>query len=215
MSPQLIFDIGANCGENVAVYSALGASVIAVEPTPELAEHMRRRFRLNRRVSVDACAASAAAGTTRLWRVQETGGAMNTISVKAHDILAAGDSSRTPDHMRPKLAEPILVEMKTLDMLIDAYGRPDYVKIDAEGHDKEVIAGLSKAIPLVSFEAYLPEFVEESLEAIDLLCALSPSAKFQAREAAGFILPDWVSAEEIRNLIRSHRPFLDVFVSMA
>lgn len=214
ISPKLIFDIGANCGENVAIYSALGASVLAVEPTPELAEYLRQRFRSEPRVLVQGCAASAVAGTATLWRVNKTGGAMNTISRKNHDLLASGVNTRTPDHERPEFGESVLVETKTLDMLMSEHGLPDYVKIDAEGHDKEIIAGLSKPVPLASFEAALPEFLDESLEAIDRLCALSQFARFQAREAAGFILPGWVSGEEIKSLLRRHRPFLDVFVSM-
>jgi FkbM family methyltransferase len=213
MSPRLIFDIGANCGENVAVYSALGAAVLAVEPTPELVEHLRQRFRADPRVSVEACAASASAGTTTLWRVSNSA-AMNTISPKTHELLAGGDASRTPDHLRPQFGEPVQVETKTLDMLVKERGRPDYVKIDAEGHDKDIIAGLSKPVPLVSFEAALPEFLEESLVAIDLLCALSPSARFQARQWAGFILPGWVSGDEIKDVLRRQTPYLDIFASM-
>jgi FkbM family methyltransferase len=214
ISPRLIFDVGANCGEKTAVYVALGASVVSVEPTPELVTHLRERYRGKDQVTVAACAASSSAGKTTLWRVDKFCGAMNTINQKNREILLSGVNSRTPDHMSASFGESVEVEMKTLDMFISEFGRPDYVKIDAEGHDKDIIDGLSCAIPLVSFELALPEFVDESMMAVDHFWQLSPGARFQAREADSFILPDWVSAEEIKTVIRGDNPYLEVFVSM-
>jgi len=40
----------------------------------------------------------------------------------------------------------------TLDALIATHGRPAFVKIDVEGFEADVIAGLSTPIPALSFE---------------------------------------------------------------
>jgi Methyltransferase FkbM domain len=40
----------------------------------------------------------------------------------------------------------------TVDSLIEAFGAPDYVKIDVEGFDLEVLQGLTRPPPLLSFE---------------------------------------------------------------
>ena len=40
----------------------------------------------------------------------------------------------------------------TLDALIRQYGVPDYIKIDVEGHEHAVVAGLSQPIKVVVFE---------------------------------------------------------------
>jgi hypothetical protein len=68
-------------------------------------------------------------------------------------------------------AETITVPVVTLDDLISKHGVPIYIKIDTEGWDAHVLAGLTKPVPYLSFE-YVPEAAHLTEAAIAELARL-------------------------------------------
>ena len=100
-----------------------------------------------------------------------------------------------------------MVEVTTLDALIAAHGIPRFVKIDVEGYEAEVLAGLSQPVPWIALE-YLPAAPEVAQAGVARLAALGDYAfNLVPGEAASFALPRWLGPEAIgAELARSRRP---------
>ena len=135
---NLVFDVGANDGRLTRIYRRLGARV--VEPNPVLAAQIERRYR----IPVVAAAAGAGEGEADLHVASvEQLATLSTewiATAKSHGIATewTGDVIRVP--------------VITVDSLIADYGIPDYLKIDVEGYEEHVLAGLSRSVRLVCFE---------------------------------------------------------------
>src|ERR1700730_12635111 len=68
----------------------------------------------------------------------------------------AGD----PDFAGVQWNRRIEVETTTLDLLMARFGVPSFIKIDVEGGEPTVLAGLAHAVPALSFE-YLPRAIDQ------------------------------------------------------
>jgi hypothetical protein len=106
-----------------------------------------------------------------------------------------------------------VVQMTTLDELIGEYGKPNFCKIDVEGYESRVLAGLSQPLPVLSFE-FVPEFVQDTLDCIDHLDKLGVSAfNYSIGESMQLAQRAWVDAGEIGRMLTDlpERTFGDVY----
>lgn len=198
----LVFDVGANRGQRTAVFLELGARVVALEPDPLNQRVLARKFSSPVRtgaLSIVGDAVSDSARTETFW-VNLPGSGLNTLSRKWVDTLRGNTSkfgSTVPYSTQRQ------VETTTLDALIARHGAPRYIKIDVEGHEVHVLRGLTRPVPLVSFEANLPEFMPETRECIGILSGLSPQGSFNyCREChAGLVLGSWLGGPEMIGLL--------------
>jgi hypothetical protein len=141
----------------------------------------------------------------------EAGSGLNTLSPKWVELLA-NDDKRFGRRLSFRRAGE--VETTTLDQLIRDYGRPLYVKIDVEGHEASVLAGLSSPVPFLSFEVNLPSFLEEGRECVRMLARLEPRGRFNwSRDCqGGWGIPHWQSADEFLGTLAECRdPSVEVF----
>ena len=141
-----VFDIGAHVGDRTASFLRLGASVVALEPQP-------RVFRALRLLH-----GRAPAAVLLPWAVGKGTGEVTlylntrnpTVATVAPEFIDAATGAQGWEDQ--VWDDSIVVPVTTLDVLIARYGVPDFVKIDVEGHEADVLAGLSTAVAALSFE---------------------------------------------------------------
>jgi FkbM family methyltransferase len=106
------------------------------------------------------------------------------------------------------------VATTTLDALIDRHGEPVFCKVDVEGYEAEVLAGLSRSLRNLSFE-FTPEFGEGTVACVQRLCDLGPTAfNYSIGDSGELALPEWVPGEELVRVLAAigpDGPFGDVY----
>jgi FkbM family methyltransferase len=163
---DLVFDIGAHLGDRTMAFVGLGARVVALEPQPLIARWLRRVVREHGRVTIREEAVGRERGTARLAVSQRTP-TVSTLSARWQERVAEGN----PGFERVRWDQAVEVPVVTLDELIETYGMPRFCKIDVEGHEPEVLAGLSSALPALSVE-FVPGDLSATMACIKRLTQL-------------------------------------------
>ncbi|RIV37376.1 FkbM family methyltransferase [Micromonospora radicis] len=145
-SGDLVFDIGSHVGDHIGSFRRLGARVVAVEPQPLCLRALRAIYADDDQVTVVEAACGAQPGRVGFL----VNSANPTVSTASTDFVAAaigagGWEGQVWDGQ-------IEVPVTTVDALIAEYGTPTFVKIDVEGFEDAVLAGLSRSLPALSFE---------------------------------------------------------------
>jgi len=143
---DLAFDIGAHVGDRVASFRRLGARALAVEPQPALARTLRLLFALDRGVQVAQVAVGSREGEVELKLNLPN----PTVATASDAFIHAAEGA--PGWEQQRWTRSIRVPMTTLDALIARHGEPRFVKIDVEGFEDEVLAGLSRPLAALSLE---------------------------------------------------------------
>ena len=164
---DLAFDIGAHVGNRTRALVAAGARVVALEPQALFHAFLARDLPAEVTLLRQAAGAAPGQGALAVSRLHPT------VSSLAPGFAARMATAPGFSRVRWDAAEP--VEITTLDALIAAHGLPRFVKIDVEGFEPEVLAGLSAAPPWVAFE-YLPATLDAALACVDRLATLGPYA---------------------------------------
>ena len=186
----LVLDIGASEGRLAETFSEIGARVVAVEPNPALIALMRRRYGRAFVLVEKAVGAQPGEAVLRIGEDPE------------HSTLSEDWLRRAPNERRWIHSE--LVSVTTLAELIAEYGDPDFVKIDVEGFEHEVLAGLDRSLPQLSFEFQCSalDVAEKSMARLEDLADYT-FAYTLAEERV--LMSDWSTASRLTSVLAKVR----------
>jgi FkbM family methyltransferase len=181
---DLVFDVGANIGDHTRAMLKRGARVVAIEPQPDIARRLERDF--------------PAATVLRLGVSNRPGRA--TLMTSPNDHIATLNPA-WPERFRETLDSSgdwngeETIQLTTLDDLIAEFGCPAFVKIDTEGLDDKVLAGLSQPIEQLLFEV-LSGLPDVAIRSFERLAALG-SYEYRVMECESWVFGPPVSAAAI------------------
>lgn len=143
---DLVFDVGAHVGDRIAAFRRLGARVVAVEPQPLCVRALRALYADDPAVALVEAACGSRPGMLSLY----VNSANPTVSTNSAAFTEAARGSRGWEGQ--EWDREIVVRSVTLDRIIEESGVPAFIKIDVEGYEDHVLAGLTRSVAALSFE---------------------------------------------------------------
>ena len=132
---NLVFDIGAHVGDRITSFRRLGARVVALEPQPGPAAILQFLFGRDRAITLLRKAAAGKEGELPLHINSQN----PTVSTISDDFVRAAQGAQ---NWEGQCWDGIIaVPTTTLDVLINTYGDPAFIKIDVEGYEQVVLVG--------------------------------------------------------------------------
>ncbi|MGG9962984.1 FkbM family methyltransferase [Ferruginibacter sp. SUN106] len=212
-SCKLIFDIGANDGHKTIVFKKLAGKVVACDPDPHNIEILGIRFGNSKNVTIEPFAITDYIGECNFY-IQQPGSPLNSVNPQWKTILEEDNNNRWIEPV--KFSEVILkAKTTTLDTLITKHGIPDFIKIDVEGNEQNVLKGLSHTVNYISFEVLLPEFLNEATECLNLLLSINKNYHFNYSVDETTMLQEFLNYDNFTSLLHTLTiPHLEIIAAI-
>lgn len=191
---DLCFDIGANLGNRLRCFRALGCRVVAVEPQASCFARLESEFAADPEVTLVRGAVASSPGERELKTSPD-----HVLSTLSEDFIR--DTRGSGRFAATEWSGREVVECLTMDQLVERHGEPVFVKIDVEGFEPEVLGGMSRAVSALSFE-WTPEMPGNALACVERLESLAAHEYTVSwAETMRLSARGWRDAEAIRRLI--------------
>lgn len=203
------FDVGANMGNRIAPLLQIGATVVAVEPQDKCFRYLKRKF--GNKIVLIKNGLGEADGIKEFHISEDS-----TLSSFSDNWIRS--VTGTGRFKGRSWVKTVKVAMTTADELIKKYGKPNFIKIDVEGYELEVLKGLTQPIEMISFEYTVPEQPDRALMCLDQIEKYSRQIEcnYSIGEDLVWAMSEWIPASEMRALIRSQEfqktSFGDIYV---
>lgn len=191
---DLVFDIGSNIGNRIRPFVKMGLKVVAVEPQPYCVAILRKVF--NDRISIE----QKGVGEKEEVKTMYISGDNHVLSTFSKEWI---DKMKVQRFAGIKWDSAVDVQITTLDKLIGKYGVPDFIKIDVEGFEQEVLKGLNTAVKMISLEYAVPENTNGLLQCLDRIGQVNPGyqCNFAVGESMSFFRDEWISLDDMRKFV--------------
>jgi len=154
---KLAFDVGANVGKITELIMREYDEVVAIEANEALCKNLEKKF--DSKINILNYAASSVSGNQLDFYISKE----HTLSTLENDWMNKSRFSETS-----KWNAPVEVMSITLDDVIDKYDTPNLIKIDVEGHELEVLKGLSTPVDYICFK-WVDEMFEKAEACVNQL----------------------------------------------
>ncbi len=192
---DLVFDVGANMGNRIEAFLHITPNIVAIEPQPSCINFLKTKF--GKKIHIEPVGLSYEEGEANMFIADES-----TISSFSKEFISTLKQTRFKQHQWDK---QIKVPITTLDNLIKKYGTPHFCKIDVKGFEYEVLRGLDKALPILSFEYCVPEFTENVTQCLSHLHIIDSNFEynFSVQETMSWHEKDWKSYDDFLEIVIS------------
>jgi FkbM family methyltransferase len=129
---KIIYDVGANNGDDIQYYLLKADLVVAIEANPIMIEIIKQRFQAeiaSDRLKVEDCAVTAHEST-------------ETVPFYLHKTASVQSQFPRPSESQIANFDEIAVKSKSLTSIVSVYGTPHYLKIDVERYDQALLNSL-------------------------------------------------------------------------
>lgn len=188
----LVYDVGANNGDDSAYYLTKGCRVVAIDANPDMCACLRDRFRPEieqGRMIVINVGVSDVSGELE-FHVNRSRPAISTFEKERFD-----EFDWVPDDWHT-----VRVPVVPLSEIIDKRGAPYFIKVDVEYYDRKVLFDL-----LVN--RVRPPFISAEAHEIDVYCLLVAMGYTRFRLVSGATVDKEFAGSNIRTLDGVTRPF--------
>ena len=187
---NIIFDIGAHKGDKSKKLINFFSKIVLVEPQPECVKILKSKFSKYKNIIIVETGVSSREQSLEL-KINSSNPLISTFS----DKWTKGRFKES------KWDQKLNITTTTLDKLVNQFGNPDFIKIDVEGHEYDVVKGLSKKVGTISFE-FTSEFFEESLKCLNYLQKLGYEKFNYSEGERRKFNTDWVKKEKLVSILK-------------
>ena len=195
MRNTVVYDLGSSVGNMTQVFLLSGAKkVICFEPQIESYKVAKSRFLFNDRVKLNNYAISNKNQKLK-FHIHSTNPGISTLSKKWKNINNTNNKQEYRE---------TIVKTRTIDWSIKRNLLPNYIKIDIEGYELKVLEKLKTPIGLISFEANMPHFNNETIKIISKLDNLAQgNCFFKIVDFKRKVNSPWMKTEKLKKLVKS------------